>query len=84
MDSQAFIAAQTSIMRLSTVAEALEMFAWSFRLVFARPCSCLRARASDCSSRVDSCLFTFRISADITAEQSAGEEKFSMNIVLRR
>lgn len=26
----------------------------------------------------------FRISADLAAEQAAGEDKFSMNIVLRR
>ncbi len=44
MDSQAFIAAQTSIMRLNSVAEALEMFAWSFRLVIARPCITVQRR----------------------------------------
>jgi hypothetical protein len=32
-DTGAFIAAQTQVMRLGSIAEALEMFAWSFRFI---------------------------------------------------
>jgi hypothetical protein len=72
-DGQAFISAQTLVMRLSSVAEALEMFAWSFR----------HAQSLGSHSK-KSDVDVFRISADLAAEQAAGEDKFSMSIVLRR
>ena len=43
----------------------------------------LQARPVDCAEEKCNSL-VLRISADLAAEQAAGEDKFSMDIVLRR